>query len=416
MKKVIAYLLAAAVVLSCAYYRFVYYPQIDKNAIPVENVIYNIADFIISGDYSYDDNVGTLDAELKKKADSISVKYNSVGVQVAVIENYQLKYTYEYGYADKMAKIVVTPDTKYRVASLSKLVTDAVFMKLCDMGKASIDEDISTYLGYKVRNPHYPDTVITPEMLMSHSSTIVNSDQFDYSLTNRSLLPIEEILKYDSAFCMAEPGTYYSYSNFAVAILGAICEKITGIHFNDLARMYFFDPLEIDASYLAYELNNTELIAEIYGWEGLTVEEQLNVRAHETTGQTHHLVQGNLTCSARDYGKFVTMLCAGGKTEKGERLLSEESIGEMLKSRIYDDHLGSGFGAEENNRLYENKTVYTHTGNSYGMYSTYAFDPQSGSAVIVLTSGANVEYLDEYGMYDICVELTKLFIPEIKTA
>lgn len=413
MKKFVVYLLSASIVLSCAYYRFVYYKQPqDENYIPADSLISEVSDLILTGNYDFDGKKEQLSDEIKKKADNISLKYGSVAVQVAVIENCELKYTYEYGYADNIKKTPVVADTKFRIASLSKFVTGAVFMKLCEMGKASLDDDISKYLGYKVRNPYFPDKVITPIMLMSHTSTIVNSDQFDYSLMNRSATPIKEILEYDSAFCMAEPGTYYAYSNFAVAILGAICEKITGVHFNDLARMYFFAPLEIDASYLAFELENSELLANLYGWEGLTVEEQMNVRPHETIGQTHHLVQGNLTTSAKDYAKFIAMICAGGVTEKGERLLSEDSINEMLKSRIYSEGLGSGFGVEENKNLYKGKTVYTHTGNCYGMHSTYMFDYETGNAVIVLTSGANIEYLDAYGMYDICVDFTKLFLPE----
>ena len=410
MKKIIAYLLAATIVISCAYYRFVIYGNTEKNTIPSDDIIYNSSDFILTGNYDFDGNTTSVPEETVTLADGISKKYNSIAVQVAVIENNELKYTYEYGYSDTAAKTEVTSDTKYRIASLSKFVTDAVFMKLCEIGRASIDEDISNYLGYEVRNPHYPDKVITPAMLMSHTSTIVNSDQFDYSLMNRSITPIREILEYSSAFCNAEPGKYYSYSNFAIAILGAICEKISGMYFNDLAKLYFFDPLEIDASYLAFELENPQLLANIYGWKGLSVEDQMNVRPHETIGQTHHLVQGNLICSAKDYAKFIAMICAGGVTENGERLLSQESINEMMKSRIYAKGLGSGFGVEENKLLFNDRTVYTHTGNCYGMYSTFTFDPETGDGVVVLTSGANVEYLDNYGMYDICIDFTKLFL------
>lgn len=411
MRRVIVYLLAASVVISCAYYRFVYYRQTDKNAIPVDEEIFNVSDFMLSGSYDYDGKQEQLPQDLKKQADSISEKYKSVAVQVAVVENCELKYTYEYGYADTEKKLNVVPDTKFRIASLSKFVTDAVFMKLCEIGKAAINADISDYLGYKVRNPYYPEKVITPAMLVAHTSTIVNSEQFDYSLMNRSVTPIQEILSYDSAFCMAEPGNYYCYSNFAVAILGAICEKLTSIPFNNLAELYFFDPLDIDASYLAFELENRDLLANIYAWEGLTVQEQLNVRSHQTIGQTHHLVQGNLTVSAKDYAKFIAMICAGGLTENGERLISQESIDEMLKSRIYSEGLGSGFGVEENKLLIKDRTLYSHTGNSYGLYSTFTFDKESRDAVIIITSGTNAEYLDAYGMYDICVELTKLFLP-----
>lgn len=54
MRRVIVYLLAASVVISCAYYRFVYYRQTDKNAIPVDEEIFNVSDFMLSGSYDYD--------------------------------------------------------------------------------------------------------------------------------------------------------------------------------------------------------------------------------------------------------------------------------------------------------------------------------------------------------------------------
>lgn len=59
MKKAIAYLLAACIVVSCAYYRFVIYGR-DENIIPADEMIHNISDFMITGSYNYDDNVELL--------------------------------------------------------------------------------------------------------------------------------------------------------------------------------------------------------------------------------------------------------------------------------------------------------------------------------------------------------------------
>lgn len=411
MKKSLMFILVLSVIFACLYTKL----NNDSHVIPTKPTTERkvIATTVPVTDVTYDfsGKVVTLPEKLKAEADKISAKYNAVGIQIAVMKNNELAYTYEYGYSDLYNKTPVNSDNKFRVASLAKFVTDAVFMKLCDQGKVSIDADISDYLGFTARNPYYPDVIVTPAMLMSHSGTVVDSDAFTRSLYNNSSYTIQEVLNSPGTFCQAEPGKFYYYSNISVAVIGAICELVTNRPFYELAKEFFFDPLEIDASYLACELENKDLIANIYGNGGLSVSDQLYARFHPTIGQTHHIVQGNLIVSAKDYMKFVAMISAGGVTEKGERLLSEKSVEEMLKSRIYAEGLGSGFGTEENKNIFVNRTLYSHTGNSYGLYSIYAFDPITGDGITILTSGANVNYLDDIGIYDICYDYVKLLFP-----
>lgn len=360
--------------------------------------------------YNFSGALTVLPDDLKNEANKISEKYKSVGIQIAVMKNHQLIYTYEYGFSDQKNKIPVTSETKFRVASLSKLVVDSVFMKLYDLGKVSIDADISDYLGFKVRNPQHPDIVITPTMLMSHTGTIVDSMFFETSRNNESSSTLKDILSHPESFAKAEPGKYYCYSNFSVAIIGAICELVTGRNFNDLANEYFCTPLNIDASFIARGLKHPELLANIYGDGGITVESQMNAKFNPIIGQTHHLLQGNFISSAKDFMKFVAMISEGGICENGERLLSEKSVEEMLKSRIVAEGLGSGFGIEENKNVFKDRTFYSHTGNAYGMHSVYLFDPETGDGITILTSGSNVKYLDEKGIYDICDEYVNLFL------
>ncbi len=420
MKKRFNFILILIVVFACLYTKL----NDDSHVIPINS---SFADVVNENDsktendindtkvfkYKFSKKPVELPKDIKEAADKISKDYDAVGVQIAVMKNHELLYTYEYGHSNLESGKLLTSDNKYRVASLAKFVTDAVFMKLCELGKVSVDGDISDYLGFEARNPYYPDVVITPAMLMSHCGTIVDSVTFDNSLYNNSSLTIKDVLLAPGTFCQAEPGEFYSYSNFSVAVIGAICENVTGKYFYELAEDYFFDPLDIDASYLASELKNTDLIANIYGGGVLTASTQLSARFHPTIGQTHHIVQGNLISSAKDYMKFIAMIAAGGVTEKGKRLLSEDSINEMLKSRIYDAYgLGSGFGCEENKTLMKNRTLYTHTGDAYGMYSSYVFDPETGDGITILTSGAGATYLDAQGIYDICFDYMKIMFPQ----
>ncbi len=413
MKKSIVFIMVLLVIFSCLFTKL----DDDYHVIPANfftaTVKKNKDNKPEKIEYNFSDNVGQIPENIKAEADKISKKYNSAAVQIAVMKNFQLQYTYEYGYADYANQTAVTSDSIYRVASLSKFVTDAVFMKLCDLGKVSIDDDISDLLGFKVRNPQYPDIAITPAMLMSHSGTVVDSTTFEASLAGDSTMTLRQVLEAPYTLCVGKPGEFYFYSNFSVAVVGAICELVTGRYFNELAKEYFFDPLGIDASYLASELKNTNLVADLSGLNSSTM---LLAKPSSTIGQTHHLVQGNLFASAKDYLKFVAMIAAGGVTENGERLLSAESVKEMLKTRIYDAAgIGSGFGCEENSAALPGRTIYSHTGDAYGMYSVYAFDPKTGDGIVVLTSGASSVYLDSVGINDNCYEYVKLMFPQIET-
>ena len=335
--------------------------------------------------------------------DRICGKYDATGVQVAVIKNGKMFDTYEYGVARKDGNIPVTADTKYRVASLSKLVTDIVFMRLCEEGVLDLNADISNYLGFKVRNPRYPESVITPAMLMSHTSSIVDSQKFLSSRLSGSSERIENLLGRNDSYSSSKPGAEFSYSNFSVALIGCICEKATGKSFDALAQEYIFTPMGIDASYLASNLKNLSLLGELYGAGGYSVEQQTAQKAHSELGQTHHLVQGNLTISAKDYINIAAVLCNGGVATDGTRLLSKESVDKMLSDPV-------GFGFEKNENIAENRVFCTHTGSNFGMFSSYAIDPESGLGVVVLSSGAPGTKNNSAGLYDICYDIIKITV------
>ncbi len=337
---------------------------------------------------------------LKTDYDVICEKYDATGVQVAVIKDGRLWGTYEYGLARKDGNVPVTEDTKFRIASLSKLVTDIVFMRLCEDGTVDLNGDISNYLGFKVRNPKHPDSVITPAMLMSHTSSIIDSEKFLSSRLSGSSERIENLLARGDSFSSSTPGAEFSYSNFSVALIGSICEKTTGKAFDALAHEYIFNPMGIDASYLASDLKNQSLLGELYGMGGYSVEQQMSQKAHSELGQTHHLVQGNLTISAKDYIKIASVLCNGGVSADGTRLLSKESVHKMLSDPV-------GFGFTKNGSLTENKVFCTHTGSNFGMFSSYAIDPESGLGVVVLSTGTSGTKNNPAGLYDVCYDIIK---------
>ena len=93
-----------------------------------------------------------------------------LGFALTVIEDGKVTFKHAGGYrefdANDPAKCLpMNSETRFRIASVSKMFTCVGIMQQVDQGKMSLDGDASEYLGFELRNPNYPDVVITPRLL-----------------------------------------------------------------------------------------------------------------------------------------------------------------------------------------------------------------------------------------------------------
>ncbi|HTD06526.1 serine hydrolase, partial [Undibacterium sp.] len=135
--------------------------------------------------------------------------------------------------------------TLYRVASVSKLVTGIGVLHLVDQGKLDLDADIGNYLGFAVRNPHFPDVAITTRMLLTHTSSLRDEGGYSFpaDVSLRSvLLPAGP--HYGKGLQWADtsgdseraPGKYFEYCNLNWGVLGSIIEAVSGQRFDRYMR------------------------------------------------------------------------------------------------------------------------------------------------------------------------------------
>lgn len=150
------------------------------------------------------------------------------------------------GLADRATGRKLTADDPVRVASISKLVVAIGLMRLVEEGALALDADVSTYLGWTLRNPAFPDRPITLRQLVAHTSGL--TDTVDY------VLPLDA----DMAQILADPrawdgdhapGSYFRYANFNTPVVAAAMEKATGERFDLLMKRLVLDPLKLDACY-----------------------------------------------------------------------------------------------------------------------------------------------------------------------
>lgn len=96
----------------------------------------------------------------------------AVGLAVAVVKGDKIIYNHSFGWKDRENKVPLAEDDIFRIASISKSFSVVAIMQLIEAGKMTLDDDVSDLVGFKVRNPRFPETPITLRMLLSHTSNI----------------------------------------------------------------------------------------------------------------------------------------------------------------------------------------------------------------------------------------------------
>jgi CubicO group peptidase (beta-lactamase class C family) len=142
----------------------------------------------------------------------------------------------------------LTPEHLMRVASISKLVTALGAMKLVEAGKLKLDDDVSEMLGFRLRNPAFPDTPITLAQLLSHTSSVRDGETYwaEYPDALASLFAGGSALHFDKDHA---PGRYFTYTNLNYGLIGQLIERASGQRFDRYMREQVLAPLGIEGGY-----------------------------------------------------------------------------------------------------------------------------------------------------------------------
>ena len=190
---------------------------------------------------------------------SFMKKWNIQGAAVAIARQGKLVYARGFGYADTAAGIETQPYSKFRVASISKLVTAVAVMKLMEEGKLSLDDKVFGPDGILNDSCYcYPRDKrvfnISVAHLLSHEggwSQRYGDQMFMPHVIAREMkcsLPVDTrtIVRFAlSKRLHFTPGTGRSYSNLGYSILGLVIEKISGMPYEEYCTTAIFEPLGI---------------------------------------------------------------------------------------------------------------------------------------------------------------------------
>jgi CubicO group peptidase (beta-lactamase class C family) len=375
------------------------------------------------------------------------------GLQVLVLQGGEVVYEYAGGFARLTAEgaVPMTPEHRMRVASISKLVAAIGLLRLVEAGRVELDADVSGYLGFTLRNPHFPDTAITPRMLLSHTSSIRDGSYYWLSAGERFAdfftagRPHYEQGAHFAAAPEQRPGAWFSYANLNFGVVAAIIERVSGQRFDAYMRREVLRPLGLRASFNVCDLSATrpDEIAALYRkrddaevWQpGGDWVAQLDdaafachygrdpVRRGQAPGNvlpgyapgenpTLFSPQGGLRASAGDLSVIGRMLLAGG-TWDGFRMLDEATVRAMRTPQWrYDpEHVngdpGEGPASDPQRPLFTGwglsmqlmdpqdwglsataRPLAGHLGDAYGLIGQFWLDFEHGDGLVALVSGA----------------------------
>ena len=315
-----------------------------------------------------------------------------VGLSVAVVKDNKIIYNHSFGYKDLEQKLPLQNDHIFRIASISKSFTTTAIMQLVAKKQISLDQDVSELVGFKVRNPKFPITVITLKMLLSHRSSINDSEGY-FSLD--AIDPAKNP-NWEKSYNAYEPNKGYMYCNLNYNLAGSILEKITGVRFDQYIQQQILDPLGLYGGYNVNALDSN-LIAKIYEYKRDSTKfthspsayaprtEEIN---NYTMGRSTPIFSptGGMKISAHDLAEYMVMHSQLGKY-KGGRMISKKLSKQM--QAIISEEENYGMALETSTQLIPGKTMIGHTGVAYGLYSIMFFEPKEKIGFVVISNGCD---------------------------
>ena len=338
-------------------------------------------------------------ARFEKEIAPFREKMENVGMSVVFVRENKIVYVHHFGVKNIDTQEPIDDETMFRIASISKSFTATSLMQLVEQGVVSLNTDVSELAGFPIRNPKFPDTVITLEMLMSHTSSLNDSEgYFTLDVINPESNP-----DYANCYNDYEPGKGYEYCNLNFNLCGTFLEKLSGERFDQYVVHHILNPLGLYGGYCVDSLD-TSRFASLYQWDGerfeCVDEDAYDPRSERIAnyrfGYDAPLFSptGGMKLSAISLAKYMLMHMNYGITPDSIRIISEASSKNMQTPRSDDEHYGLALWKTD---LYSPGVVLTgHTGGAYGMRSAMFFDPEEKYGFVVISNGArDIEETDE---------------------
>jgi CubicO group peptidase (beta-lactamase class C family) len=294
------------------------------------------------------------------------------------------------GYADLGNKIPATTNTKYRIASISKVITAVAVMQLVENGKIKLDDDARKYI------PYFPKKKwkFTVRQILQHTAGLRTYKTGEFNSTSEYPTTEDAVNVISRDPLVFRPGTKFLYTTLGYNLLAAIIEKVSGIDFNNYLIKNIFIPAGMTSTYLDI---HKEIIPD------------------RAKGYVKNLYRKFENAPLSD----LSIKYAGGGiiSTAQDKLIKHSTLDSMIvpaklsNGKILDTGLGFDLKYDKNHKYF-----FGHYGHGTGFLSLLAIFPKDSTVVVHLVNTAD-RNVDEPALDLAAIYLENSFIyPPISLA
>lgn len=288
-------------------------------------------------------------------------KISSISISVA--DDRHIRWVQAFGYADVRQLQPATPDTIYRVGSLSQLITDLAILRLAENKQIDLDAPIARYL------PDFAYPAVTLRQVMAHRGGLVREPPVGsyFDPAGASLTATVQSLR--ATPLAYAPGAVTKYSNAGMAVAGRVLEARQGMPFAESVQTLVLDPLEMTHSSFvpAPAVRNALAKGQMWSydrppWDAPAFDPGIAPAI-------------NLYSSATELSRLIMALLRGGSP-----LVRRSTMEEMWKPQVPGSRYGLGFAIGD----LDGRRLVGISGGIYGFAASLLLLPDEHLGVVVL--------------------------------
>ena len=286
------------------------------------------------------------------------------GAAVAVTVGDRIAWHDTFGVTDLTTKAPVRTETRFRVGSLTKLMTATALMRLVEEGRVRLDDPVRLTL------PDFPHGEITLRQLAGHLAGVRHYSRGEFLNSTHYASATDSLRRFAADPLLGPPGAKYHYSSYGYDVLGAVLERVTGRPFDAAMKSLVFDPAGMDET--SFESDSSTTAFYDAGKEG--------PRSAPPVDLSDRLPAGAAVTTARDLARLLIATTDG-------RFLSDASRTTMFTSQRTNDRKETGVGIAWRVAVdAEGRTFVHHGGAVTGGRAFALLYPKERIGVVIVTN------------------------------
>lgn len=319
--------------------------------------------------------------------DAASAAPDFVGLAVAVVKHGRVAMMRTYGVREAGKTDKITPDTVFRLASLSKgFAATLAELEICQ-GKFRLSDPVAKSVPEFQLRTRQDTAAVTIEDILSHRTGL---PPYAYdNLLEAGVPPLEVLARYADVKLSCPVGQCYGYQNSAFNMIAMVIEKTTGVTYADELRTRLLEPLGLKTASVGLDgLMKTGNWARPHrrirdAWQPTTVK-----KAYYGVPAA-----GGVNASITDLATWMIAQMGGRPDVIPPAVLadlrtprtatpSETRRARILKMPVRDTRYGLGWRIYQ----YAGHTLYTHSGGVEGFFSQISWLPGSQDGIVILSN------------------------------